>query len=34
MEAARETRILITSTSPVSFEDAIREGVSRAVSAL
>jgi flavin-binding protein dodecin/uncharacterized protein (DUF433 family) len=34
MEAARETKILITSTSTVSFEDAIREGVSRAVSAL
>src|SRR5215204_2572614 len=34
MEATRETKILITSTSPVSFDEAIREGVSRAVSTL
>ncbi len=34
MEAARRTKILISSTSPTSFEDAISEGVSRATKAL
>jgi dodecin len=34
MEAARTTEVLITATSPHSFEDAIRAAVSRATAAL
>jgi dodecin len=34
MEAARETEVLITSTSPNSFEDAIAAGISRATATL
>jgi dodecin len=34
MEAARETEVLITATSPNSFEDAVEAGVLRASIAL
>ena len=34
MEAARETEILISATSPVSFEDAINQAVARATATL
>jgi dodecin len=34
MEAARETEVVITATSPESFEEAIREGLARATTSL
>jgi dodecin len=34
MEAARETEVFITATSPNSFEDAIAAGISRATATL
>jgi len=34
MEAARETEVLITATSPNSIEDAINEAVARATASL
>jgi flavin-binding protein dodecin len=34
MEAPRTTEVLITSTSPDSFEDAINEGIARAARTL
>jgi dodecin len=34
MEAARETEVVITATSPDSFEEAIREGLARATTSL
>jgi len=34
MEAARQTEVVITATSPESFEEATREGVARATASL
>jgi flavin-binding protein dodecin len=34
MEAARETEVVITATSPEGFEEAIREGLARATASL